>query len=227
LNLTGEIVPTYCHSCPYNKFCKDFYISNPTCPHGYSPVRQEDGGPSFDSKPSSQRKGTVLDPTILFNIGKAASNRNDYETALLCYEKVLEKDLDNTKAAFLLKRLKYILEEDKPKEPETEDEDGSSDDEETSPKEKGMLPLQEQKNILIKPKMQFEIDPELRTREPVNVYRVEETDEDEELSKVSRDVAIQERKADTKRKRNMGLAAGIVVIFMMIMLLYWFGYLKF
>jgi tetratricopeptide (TPR) repeat protein len=221
-------VPTYCHSCPYNKkFCKGIYVDNPTCPHGYSPLRRNgDAGQStpgaFTSTPS--RSGRVLEPNILIKIGKAAANRDDYETAKECYEKILEIEPNNNEVAFLLKRLKYILEDEEEKSVEV-DEPGSSEPE-SEKKYTGMLPHQVEKRISIKPKQQYELDPNIIDKDQEKVYHVEDDEDEKVMEQVSRDVAREVRKANTRRKRNMGLAAGVVVILMMIILLWWFGYLK-
>lgn len=216
-------MPTYCHSCPYNKFCKDLYIEIPSCPHGYSPVRAEGEGIKPDEKVEADHTGHILKPEILIKIGKTAANRNDFETAIECYEKSLEVEPNNTEAAFLLKRTKYMVDEEKTLTTEA----ATSAQQKPKPKweRKGMLPLQEEKTISIKVKPQLEVDPELHTRDPSTVYHVEEEDE-EELEEVSKNVAKQIKLAASKRTRNMGLAAGIIVIFLMIFLLWWFGYLK-
>jgi hypothetical protein len=213
-------VPTYCHSCPYNKkFCKDFHIEDPTCPHGYSPLKRNGSAVATPS-----RAGSILEPSILIKIGKAAANRDEYETAKECYEKILELEPGNNEAAFLLKRLNFILEEAEEKpDAEVGDETLGSESEE---KYAGMLPHQVEKQISIKPKQQYEVDPNIIDKEQKEVYHVEQDENEEVLEKVSRDVAREVKRANTRRKRNMGLAAGVIVILMMIILLWWFGYLK-
>jgi tetratricopeptide (TPR) repeat protein len=166
-----------------------------------------------------------LEPSILIKIGKAAANRDEYETAKECYEKIVEIEPDNNEAAFLLKRLNYITEEDEEK--ILEDDEAGSAEPESDMKYAGMLPHQVEKQISIKPKQHFDVDPNIIDKEQKEVYHVEQDENEEVLEKVSRDVAREVRKANTRRKRNMGLAAGVIVILMMIILLWWFGYLKF
>jgi tetratricopeptide (TPR) repeat protein len=224
VNLNSEFMPTYCHSCPYNKFCKNYYVEKPSCPHGYSPVNQDTAVLKSTMKLGESRAGSILRPEILIKIGKAAANNSDYETASECYEKALNIDSNNTEAAFLLKRTKYIVNGDREKLDDTTEEEIKIS--ETEEKRTGMLPLQEEKKISIKPKAQYEIDPELRSQDASKVYHVEQEDNEDELEKVSKDVAIQIKIAATKRNRNIGLGAGIFVILLMIFLLWWFGYLQ-
>ncbi len=73
---------------------------------GYSPVGYE----IKDQKSSSS--GHILEPKILITIGKAAINNNDYVTAVECYEKVLELQPNDPEAAFLLKRAKFMIDDD-------------------------------------------------------------------------------------------------------------------
>ena len=223
-------MPTYCHSCPYNlRFCRSLYIEEPTCPHGYSPLKR-DGQlrqePSlYDIHLGSPKKGRIFEPNILIKIGKSAANRDDYETAKDCYEKVLELEPENTEAAFLLKRINYILESSS-KEPEDEDLEPEPISE---PEKKtiGMLPHQEEKRISIRPKQQFNIDPNIINKDQEKVYHVDDDEDSSELEEVSKHVAREIKKSAKKEKRNMGLAAGIIVILMMIVLLWYFGYLGF
>ncbi len=217
-------MPTYCHSCPYNKFCKGLYIDKPSCPHGYSPVSSEDSGIKAIAREIGQRPGSILRAEILIRIGKAAANNNDYETATECYEKALTINPKNTEAAFLLKRTKYIVNGKQEKPLDIQEEEITKS--EPKLERTGMLPLQEEKQIIIKPKPQFDINPELRSQEASKVYHVEEEEDEEELEEVSKNVALQVKIAASKRNRNIGLAAGIFVILMMIVLLWWFGYLK-
>jgi hypothetical protein len=161
----------------------------------------------------------------LIKIGKAAANRDDYVTAKECYEKIMEIEPENNEAAFLLKRLNYILEDEG--EESSEDGETGSKESEADMKYAGMLPHQVEKRISIKPKQQYEVDPNIIDKEQKEVYHVEQDENGEVLEKVSRDVAREVKKANTRRKRNMGLAAGVIVILMMIILLWWFGYLKF
>ena len=223
-------MPTYCHSCPYNlRFCKGLYIEGPTCPHGYSPLRRDGQLRSeislYDIHLGSPKKGRVFEPSILILIGKSAANRDDYQTAQECYEKVLEVEPGNTEAAFLLKRINYILDSNT-----KELEDIDLEAEPTPEPEKrsiGMLPLQEEKRISIRPKQQFDIDPNIINKDQEKVYHVEDDEDGMELQEVSKHVAQEIKKSSKREKRNMGLAAGIIVILMMIALLWYFGYLRF
>jgi tetratricopeptide (TPR) repeat protein len=191
---------------------------------GYSPLGQEGLTAISSTTGEGERSGHVLNPAILIKIGKAASNRSDYQTALDCYTKSLEIDPGNTEAAFLLRRVKYIIEEDQPKTIDSQDEAETEPEPQKGPR--GMLPMQEEKTIKIKPKLQQEVSPELREQDPTRVYHVEESDDGRELEEVSKHMAREAKKSATKRKRNMGLAAGILVILMMIILLWYFGFLK-
>jgi hypothetical protein len=179
----------------------------------------------YDVHLSTQKKGRVFETNILIRIGKTAANRDDYQTAKECYEKVLEVEPENTEAAFLLKRINYILDSNNKA---SEDEDLEIEPiPEPDKKSTGMLPLQEEKKISIKPRQQFDIDPNIIDKDQKEVYHVEDDEDGVELEEVSKHVAREIKKSAKKEKRNMGLAAGIIVILMMIALLWYFGYLRF
>ncbi len=220
-------MPTYCHSCPYNsRFCKGVYIENPTCPHGYSPLRRDDTDRGFTASydDSSTKKARVLEPGILIKIGKAAASKDDYETAKECYEKALEIEPNNSQASFLIRRINYILGNNIV--PSIDDVVELEKTTEPVQKRVGMLPLQEEKRISIKTKSQFEIDPNIINKDQNKVYQIENDDDESELEEVSKHVAREIKKSSKKEKRNMGLAAGIIVILLMIFLLWYFGYLR-
>jgi tetratricopeptide (TPR) repeat protein len=169
-------------------------------------------------------KHHIFEPAILIKIGKAAANRDEYQIAKECYSKILEIDPKNNEAAFLLKRLKYFLDEDK--EPSEEDGTGSREKTENVETSSGFLTQQEEKRISIRPKQQYDLDPNIINKDQDKIYHVEEDDDEEILEEVSKHVARQIKKKNKSSTRNMGLAAGVICILMIIILLWYFGYLN-
>lgn len=225
-------MPAYCGSCPFNKFCKDVYIQDPTCPMGYRPVGLDKKSKKKADIDANGRTGYVLDPAILLKIGKAAMNRNDFETSVACYEKALEIDPNNAEASFLLRRTQFMLKDDS--ELETDDTEEPTEEElESEEKPSGMLPHQQTiKSIQIKPKQKAEINPNIISEPSEKVYQVqmEETEEEQkEKEYVSKHMAIRSKASVMKSKKGTYVVLTLVVamILMIVFALWVFGFLDF
>ncbi|WP_455393265.1 tetratricopeptide repeat protein [[Eubacterium] cellulosolvens] len=225
-------MPDYCRSCHYNKFCKNAYVSNPTCPMGYSPVGREPkkGTLQKDMITTSQ----VYKPEILLKIGKTAINKNDYNTAIECYQKLLEVKPNDPEANFLLRRAKYMAEgkdteslaKSKKKEVATEAEEEG--DEKPAPKGSAILPIQQFKRISIRPEQHYEVNRDLIGPGSEKVYGVEEDEDEKEMEKVSRTVAIRSKRSVLKEKGTLvAVALAITIIIMIVIGLWAFGFLNF
>lgn len=222
-------MPDYCNSCPYNKYCKGLYISVPTCPMGHSPVGSKAAPEGADGAPDEKSKH-VLKTEILLKIAKTSMNRNDYQNAVECYEKVLSISPDNTEASFLLKRAKYMVSGKSDSGAVSEESTATKKEIESEPDKKsfGMLAQQQQiQKVQIKPKQQFEINPNIIGPETDKVYGVEKVENVEELEDVSKHVAIRS-KGSVLRKRGVLIAFGlsIAIIVMIVVGLYMFGFLQ-
>jgi hypothetical protein len=194
-------MPDYCRSCPYNKFCKDDYIPNPTCPFGYSPVGLN--AKAKDEQEPSAEASQIYKPEIIFKIAKAAINKNDYQTAIECYGKETSP-----------------LEEAKSKHKKKDDE--------TQPSSKGSatLPHQELKKISIRPTQRLKVDRELIGPDTEKVYGVEQTQDLEELEDLSKNVAIRLKGKIKRKNRPMVIIAlCLAILFGLIFALWFFGYL--
>lgn len=177
--------------------------------------------------------GHIINEKILIKIGKAAVNRNDYQTAVQCYEKVLELQPNDPEASFLLKRTKYMLdgvhEDDSTGQLAQQTETGKEDN-----KSMGMLPLQQQlKSIQIKPKQQVDINPDIISTETDanTVYQAQLESTNKEIKEkeyVSRHVAVANKGSIMgKRGTTIVLGLAIAIIIMIVIGLWQFGFLDF
>lgn len=219
-------MPAYCRSCPYNKYCKDEYISNPTCPMGYSPVGSEARAKLYpdDAEEASQNYKVG----ILLNIAKSAINKNDYVTAIECYEKILAFRPADPEASFLLKRAQYMA-EGKRTTPLKSTTSGSSPGEaENGIKPKGpvMIHQDELKKLRIRPEQRLEVDRNIIGQDTEMVYGVEDGEDEKEMEKVSRDVAIRYKRSVLKERGTLvAVALAITIIIMIVVGLWVFGFL--
>lgn len=220
-------MPDYCHSCQYNKFCQDHYISNPTCPMGYSPVKLETK-PATGAKDSEESSSQVYQPKILLNIAKWSMNRNDYQTSINCYEKILKLQPNDREAEFLLKRARFMMgdtEAFKKKYVDTKHSTGKAESKET----KSFILPQQQKitKLQIKPRQHFKVDPNILGKKTEKVYGVEVDEEEELKEEVSKHVAIRSKGSVLKKKGTMiAFGLSLAIIIMIVIGLYLFGFLQ-
>ena len=194
---------------------------------GYTPIGYE----VKDQKNNSSRH--IFNEKILIKIGKASVNRNDYPTAVQCYEKVLELKPNDPEASFLLKRAKYMIDgtPDEGSNGQAAQQTATLQEDNQS---RGMLPLQQQlKSIQIKPKQQVDIDPDIiSTETDINtVYQAQLEDTEKEIKvkeDVSRHVAITNKGSIMgKRGTMIVLGLAITIIIMIVIGLWQFGFLDF
>lgn len=219
-------MPDYCRSCPYNKFCKDDYIPNPTCPFGYSPVGLN--AKAKDEQEPLAEASQIYKTEIIFKIAKAAINKNDYQTAIGCYEKVLELQPNNPEASFLLRRTRYMAngKETSPLRGAKSKHKKKDDETEQSSKGSATLPHQELKKISIRPTQHLKVDRELIGPDTEKVYGVEQTQDLEELEDLSKNVAIRLKGKIKRKNRPMVIIAlCLAILFGLIFALWFFGYL--
>jgi tetratricopeptide (TPR) repeat protein len=198
---------------------------------GYSPLRGDSRNQIDISGDQEDYSGQLYKPEILIKIGKAATNRNDYTTSIECYEKVRQIDPNHNEAGFLLRRAKYManggsdsnLGEAAGK---SDKESKKKDESETESKYGGMLPQQQIKHISIKPKHKFKVDPNIISRDQELVYGAEEDEDQKQLEKVSKTVAIRTKGSILKRRGTIiAFALTIGIIIMIVVGLYAFGFL--
>jgi tetratricopeptide (TPR) repeat protein len=180
---------------------------------------------------SDELTGSVLEPEILIRIAKAAINRNDYQSAIDAYEKVLQIDQGNTQASFLLKRAKYMVEDEKEvsTKSKVKDTGGGAEKDQLENGRAGMLAHQQKiQRISIKPKQKFKVNRNIIVREDGEVYGVDASEDEREMEEVSKTMAIRTKGSIIKR-RGILIAFGlaITIIIMIVVGLYAFGFLKF
>lgn len=221
-------MPDYCHSCHYNKFCKDHYISSPTCPMGYSPIKLETKPSMGVSTGSEEYSSLVYQPKILLNIAKWAMNRNDYQTSINCYEKILELQPTDREAAFLLKRARFMMGDTEAFKKKYFDTTQSTSKAEPKETKSYILPQQQKiTKLQIKPRQQFRVDPNIIGKKPEKVYGVEVDEEEELKEEVSKHVAIRSKGSVLKKKGTMiAFGLSLAIIIMIVIGLYLFGFLQ-
>ncbi len=218
-------MPGYCHSCPYNKFCKGQYLKNPTCPHGYTPVGKDTIVKSQDDS-SDAYSGHIHKPDILLNIAKAAMNRNDYQTSIETLEKLLLIKPDDREATFLLRRARYIYESKDSEKTKKSKTTSTTTAEQQKVEPKGVLGLQKIEKLRIKPELQYKVDPNIVGKKSDKVYYAEDDEDEEEKEEVSKHVAIRHKVSPMKKKGNLlVLGLAIALIIMMIIMLWYYGFL--
>jgi len=195
---------------------------------GYSPVKLETKPSTGVIKDSEEYSSLVYQPRILLNIAKWAMNRNDYQTSINCYEKILELQPTDREAAFLLKRARFMMGDTEAFKKKYFDTTKSTSKAEPKETKSYILPQQQKiTKLQIKPKQQFKVDPSIIGKKPEKVYGVEEDEEEELKEEVSKHVAIRSKGSVLKKKGTMiafGLALAIII--MIVIGLYLFGFLQ-
>ncbi len=217
-------MPTYCNSCPYNKFCKDLYLQHASCTMGYTPIGHTNNVENISQHGSVEHSGHILETSILMKIGKSAMNRDDYTASKECFEKILEIKPGDPEAGFLIKRVIYMINDLAVSEGGTGTVDASASVE--APKQpqipieqsRGMLPLQEEKSIKIKPKSQFTIDPNIINTKTENVYSVEDNEDVISRENVSKNVA-QRSKGSVLKKRGGVVILGLTMVIIIVIVI--------
>jgi tetratricopeptide (TPR) repeat protein len=199
---------------------------------GYKPLGSDQSQTKPDGASGDEAATTIYQPEILLKIGKAAMNKNDYQTAKETYEKILENNPDHQEAQFLLKRVKYMASEESSgdKNKKAKQKAKQKAKEEKKPEMRGVLPIQQLEKLKIKPKQKYKIDPHIIGPETDTVYGLEEDteDEEEELEDISRHVARRTKGSVMKRRGvTVAFLLAIAIIVMIIVGLYWFGFLDF
>ena len=193
---------------------------------GYSPVGQETKAQadktSSPKSDSDSHTGHFLKTEVLIKIAKAAASRNDYQTGIECYEKVIELEPNHSEAGFLLKRTKYMVKDET--EPKTEKTSAISQDVSTTTQTHGMLPQLEARTISIKPKQKMEVNPNII----IDKVHVDGMENGKDMENMSRNVA---RKSKGSIMGSRGvmivMALTIALIMMIVGGLWWFGFLNF
>ena len=219
-------MPAYCRSCPYNKYCKDENISNPTCPMGYSPVGSEARAKLYPD--DAEEANQSYKAGILLNIAKSAINKNDYITAIECYEKILVFRPGDPEASFLLKRAQYMAEGKRtsPMKEATSGSDSGETEDGVKPKGPVMIHQEEIKKLRIRPEQRLKVDRNIIGPDTEKVYGVEEDEDEKEMEKVSRDVAIRYKRSIIKERGTLvAVALAISIIIMIVVGLWVFGFL--
>jgi len=209
-------------------FCKGTYVKDPTCPMGYKPVGQ---GPSItDDKKVDELSGHVFQTPVLLKIAKSAMNKNDYNSSIECYEKILELKPNDPEASFLLKRAKFMVTEksNQPEKAAKLKRASESSKQKSKKMPDGMLAQQQIGKIQIKPKQQFKVDPHIIGPESDKVYHADEDVEEKEKEEVSKHVAIKSKGSYVKKKgTTVALLLAIAIIIMIVVGLWLFGFLEF